>query len=117
MSEDPFKKAIKQIAKTDEELSEQRDGLWKKWHSNPTHENAKLLDDFDHEKRLLLKDVLAEYDEVQENQKQKLQQLFDSIPLEYAENPKAVLGYEFYRFGTKKEWVEFLKKFEEVLKE
>lgn len=47
--------------------------------------------------------------------KQTFQQLFDSIPLDY--NEFSEHNYEFYSTGTKKQWIEWFKKFKEALKE
>ena len=45
--------------------------------------------------------------------KQKLQKLFDTIPLDYQ---KIKDGYwEFYVLGTRNEWINWISKFEELL--
>jgi len=44
-------------AKTQDELDEERDILWRRWQQKPTKENAKALDDFDNAKRIRLEDA------------------------------------------------------------
>lgn len=48
-------------------------------------------------------------------QRQRFKELFDTIPLDY--NKFSEKNYEFYNLGSKSRWIEWLKKFEKMLKE